>query len=507
MSGVTAASLNGVRTQQLASARDASARRALIEALALELSQLPPDNPEYARLLVFLSRQLILSPFDDVRAYIPTLLDKLSIAPIEINPSRWTECPVPSASTCRSINPASAMGNLEWLLCQQPQLAKNVLSTLDVLMDSEGPLPTPWRHYIAILASSRFSCEYLVFRHIEKFLLSGGDPRWLDGAAPAKLRALSSLNVRLAHSPWTVEASHLEQTIRDGRWSTAELCHALSILTTFHCLPAVVFALGTDSDAAIPLVESEPGWDPQEVLPSCYSDPVKNSVLARIREGGLTESIGGSADTAFEGFGALREERSTQSAKMLSATEKRDLQAAMTLSPILITPLSDSFRGGDHTAYEDIKVKQDRLLHTVSFSWDDHALVVLSQGYEAGAEAIGSEHALVREFTNGKIGDIQAETKPIREALAKYVQRMFGVCHDDYPYEQLNKVLPLMHKVVLKKMACFPERLNKADFMRMLYCEQFSHEDLTHYAIIVFETRRVIELTFAMQALAKMQAT
>jgi sestrin len=84
---------------------------------------------------------------------------------------------------------------------------------------------------------------------------------------------------------------------------------------------------------------------------------------------------------------------------------------------------------------------------------------------------------------------------------------MYGVFHDDYPYDQLNRILPLMHKVFLKKMACFPERINKADYWRMRNYELLSPEDIVHYGHIVFETRRITELTFAMRALAKVQAS
>lgn len=64
---------------------------------------------------------------------------------------------------------------------------------------------------------------------------------------------------------------------------------------------------------------------------------------------------------------------------------------------------------------------------------------------------------------------------------------MYGVLHDDYDYSGLNKYLTLIHKVVLKKLACFPERLTVCDFQRIREYEQMSIEDIVHYSYIVFE--------------------
>jgi sestrin len=158
------------------------------------------------------------------------------------------------------------------------------------------------------------------------------------------------------------------------------------------------------------------------------------------------------------------------------------------------------------TGYTDIKVREDRVMHTVEFNWEDHAVVMLFQTIQA-VETLNAEYTHALEYTNGKIGDTECDTRPVRDALQKYVQRMYGVFHDDYPYDQLNRILPLMHKTFLKKMACFPERLTSADYWRMRNYEHLSCEDIVHYGNLVFEVRRVTELTFAMRALAKLQAS
>ena len=539
---LVAARANVARIRQLGTARDQSARTRVLEGFASELQALE-SGPEYDQLLAFLRRQLYLSPIDDVRESLVALFDELEIPSLPPEPTRWEPLDLPDIGSSdfawlsKLCSSTGRLSHLDVLLTLQPELGKRLADSMEALMTSEGPLPVTWRHFIAIMGASRYSCEYLVAQQTELFLLHGGELSWLErpfNGLPKKLRVLSQINGKLAHAPWTLDPSDLEGLGVEGKWSASELAQMLAILATFHTLPCVVFALGVspESDSGIGnWFISEPDWNQDEPLPACFSDPAKNSIIARLASRGSFTSTSSAISyqeacpspappasfAAFDGFGVLSDKPgsgarsplpgnslSTARSSFMSGTEKEDLQSVMSAAPKWYSPISDCFRFGDHSSYEDIKVRDDRVLHSVNFSWEDHGMVILSQSLGSAAERISEEYAFALEFTNGKIGDIPVDTRPVRDALAKYVQRMFGVCHDDYPYDQLNKVLPLMHKVFLKKLACYPERIVKADYWRMRSAEGLTRQDIAHYAIIVFQTRRVIELTFATMALAKM---
>jgi sestrin len=122
-------------------------------------------------------------------------------------------------------------------------------------------------------------------------------------------------------------------------------------------------------------------------------------------------------------------------------------------------------------------------------------------------DCIHEEHTHSLDFTTNSIGDRHIEsTTNVREAIVKYVQRMYGVFHDDYKYDQLNKILPVIHKAYLKKLACYPDRLTRVDYLRMRKFEGFTSLDLIHYAHLVAQTKRVVELTWAMKAFMSYQA-
>ncbi|XP_018100459.1 sestrin 2 L homeolog isoform X2 [Xenopus laevis] len=95
------------------------------------------------------------------------------------------------------------------------------------LLRMDGALSLPERHYVAIMASARHQCTYLVSLHSSCFLQVGGDLRWLEGfdAAPLKLRKLNDLNKILAHRPWLITKEHIEgsSTLQEAERVLAEI--------------------------------------------------------------------------------------------------------------------------------------------------------------------------------------------------------------------------------------------------------------------------------------------
>lgn len=91
----------------------------------------------------------------------------------------------------------------------QPEFSRAHFSTYNFLMRQDGPLSLAWRNYLAILASARFRCQYLVSLQESEFLMNGGDPNWLKSVsnAPLKLQHFMTLNAYMAHRPWLITKS------------------------------------------------------------------------------------------------------------------------------------------------------------------------------------------------------------------------------------------------------------------------------------------------------------
>nr|XP_002777872.1 p53 regulated pa26 nuclear protein sestrin, putative [Perkinsus marinus ATCC 50983]EER09667.1 p53 regulated pa26 nuclear protein sestrin, putative [Perkinsus marinus ATCC 50983] len=117
-------------------------------------------------------------------------------------------------------------------------------------------------------------------------------------------------------------------------------------------------------------------------------------------------------------------------------------------------------------------------------------------------DAIDREYTEALESATDHIGPRRVpSTLPLRQAILVYVHQMYGIAHHDYDYTQQNKFFTLLQKVVLKKLVCYPERFSKADFGRFMDIEQLEFWEMADYVYLIFQARRVVELTYALRAL------
>jgi len=165
------------------------------------------------------------------------------------------------------------VSNLTHVLGFHPTYLQCVLTSFNVQLHDEGPLPQSWRFFIGAMACARHRCLYMFARMVDAFLSAGGDPDWLkrglaSPSLPPKLAALAEINALLAHRPWVIAPLHVRD-LTDGTaaraahaaagggdgtdasgggggsgsgwgWSLHELVHALVILATFHSLCSII---------------------------------------------------------------------------------------------------------------------------------------------------------------------------------------------------------------------------------------------------------------------------
>jgi hypothetical protein len=90
------------------------------------------------------------------------------------------------------------------------------------------------------------------------------------------------------------------------------------------------------------------------------------------------------------------------------------------------------------------------------------------------------------------------DTSPYRNAIWYYVHRIFGICHDDYDYRQVNVYLNRPTKIFIKKVACTPWKVSKNDF------EHFDHtlsaSEKCHVTLLVAEARKQAGLMYGLRA-------
>jgi len=155
-------------------------------------------------------------------------------------------------------------------------------------------------------------------------------------------------------------------------------------------------------------------------------------------------------------------------------------------------------------AYNDINLKTERgsLIQSSSDSLDETSFTTLERYYPGASEILAAEVNNLQSLTNNTIGGVTVPTtKPVRMAVWHYVQLLYGINRDDYSYCAMNNFMPLHQKTFVKKMSCYPHRLTRNDFRRLL--DTFNVDDIIHYSLIASQSRRIAELTFALHAVAR----
>lgn len=73
----------------------------------------------------------------------------------------------------------------------------------------------------------------------------------------------------------------------------------------------------------------------------------------------------------------------------------------------------------------------------------------------------------------------KVDTSRFRRAIWNYIQCMFGIRHDDYDYNEVNQLLERSLKTFIKSAVCYPERVTKRDYDRVM--REFKHSEKVRY--------------------------
>lgn len=93
------------------------------------------------------------------------------------------------------------------------------------------------------------------------------------------------------------------------------------------------------------------------------------------------------------------------------------------------------------------------------------------------------------------------DTSPYRDAIWFYVHRIFGICHDDYDYRQVNVYLNRPTKIFIKKVACTPWKVRREDFTH--FDHTLSASEKAHVTLLVAEARKQAGLMYGLRAVMK----
>ncbi|KAL8578136.1 hypothetical protein ACOMHN_055455 [Nucella lapillus] len=392
-----------------------------------------------------------------------------------------------------------------------PRYLEAFLKTQNYLLRDDGPLPFPYRHYIAIMAAARHQCLYLVRLHAQDFLLQGGDPAWLKGldSAPAKLRSLCEINNIMAHRPWLLKKEHIEKLTRGtDTWSLSEMMQALIIISHFHTLCSFIYGCGItpeiDQGGCTLRPASSSGDDESEDYASdsftggelnanVLEDSSLQALMERMRQ--LTESStqddeGPTQEEMLQRFQSVENQSAEISVPSKEKTTSRKEEVVRFVT------------NSDFTYCDFAKRSPDLEIPTFrvqDYSWEDHGFSLANLLYSDIGNMLEERFNIAVSLTYYTMGNnCEVDTSAFREAIWYYIHCMYGIRHDDYDYAKVNQMLERNLKTYIKTITCYPERVTKKDYESVM--REFKHSEKVHVNFMITEARMQAELLYALRA-------
>ncbi|XP_053564577.1 sestrin-3 isoform X2 [Bombina bombina] len=408
------------------------------------------------------------------------------------------------------------MDNITKVMSLHPQYLESFLRTQFYMLRMEGPLPYHYRHYIAIMASARHQCSYLINMHVDEFLNTGGSSEWLNGLeyVPQRLKNLNEINKLLAHRPWLVTKEHIQNLVKTGEnnWSLAELVHAVVLLAHYHALASFVFGSGINPERD---PETSNGFLPVVKNKFCVcdlaNDNIDNTCLTSNNDKNMDYES--EIEVLMEKMKKLQEEREDEEAsqeEMATRFEKEKKESLLVVSGAFdddVVSMSSVSRYIEDSGfgYKDFARRGEEHLPTFrahDYSWEDHGFSLVNRLYSDIGHLLDDKFRMVYNLTYNTMATHEdVDTTMLRRALFNYVHCMFGIRYDDYDYGEVNQLLERSLKVYIKTVTCYPERATKR--MYDGYWRQFKHSEKVHVNLLLMEARMQAELLYALRAITR----
>eukprot|EP00742_Colponemidia_sp_Colp-10_P007485 GILJ01008064.1.p1 GENE.GILJ01008064.1~~GILJ01008064.1.p1 ORF type:complete len:558 (-),score=46.77 GILJ01008064.1:368-2041(-) len=520
-------------------AYDGAVRTSLLEQLIKELEQGAETSPDshasiiqsYAPSLFRLSLEC---PYSDVRRVCQDFVDWVKQSPIsqnidlpqDIGPSMFfpktATVPVEAEGATRQLfedifATLSRIPHFQWLMAWYPDYLRRFIVVDNFIMRQQGPLPIPWRHYLAIMAAARHDCYYLVSLQEQEFLANGGSPIWLLGLdyAPPKLRNIAQLNALLCHTPWLITRNHVENLVKGAdAWSMGELVHALVLLSTFHSLCGFIYGMGVTPELDLAF-DAPTNTESESSAAARTTDPLTQTSDSSSKTSSSTSlSALDTAPSDQDATAGMLQRLKNGASELISAQEDDKAQvfekagsevgALDVMGTLSQCADLSRFTGDASLRYVDFNVKSAEysIFRVQDYCWEDHGYELVNQFYQGAAQLLDDEFTYIYNMTDQTFGENRGiDTLPFRRAVWYYVHRLYGMSHDDYDYREVNVFLPREVKAFTKKIACTPEFISQTDFHNLIL--KLRPEEKCHIILLSWEAKRQAELLYGLHAVMK----
>jgi len=150
----------------------------------------------------------------------------------------------------------------------------------------------------------------------------------------------------------------------------------------------------------------------------------------------------------------------------------------------------------------DVKSSQYSIFRVQDYSWKEHGYSLMSRYYADAAQLVDEEFDCIYALTYNHVSShTNVDTSPLRQAIWYYVQRLYGICNDQYNYRAVYTYLNKDFKLFLKKLTSYPDTVSKEDFAQMGI--DLLPEEKCHVVLLAVEAAKQSHLLYGLFAVMK----
>jgi len=401
----------------------------------------------------------------------------------------------------------TSLDNAWKVMGEHTEYLTTFLKTHYALLTGDGPLPAPTRHLIALIASARFSCSFLVEYHKKEFIRLGGKKELLDKgltAMPKKILKLYELNKILAHRPWMLTAKHITDLTTPGteNWSLSELVYAIVLMVHFHSFASFI-------QSCVLLEEGESQKENLNIRNiSKRKAPPYDCTKITHKGSPTTESY--KVDHLLHKMEILQGKQNSPppQEELKTRFQSMTLNCSEVLSCAKVTEVEpdisrfvrdvdfqyvDFARRGREAEFPTFRIQD--------FNWDEEGYSMISQFYDDVAQLLDDKFRTIYNLTYRTMGRHSSiDTSLFRRASWNYIQCLWGIRHDDYDYAEVNDLLHRSLKKYIKTASCYPDQCSTGEYNNIM--KDFNTSEKIHLLLLVGEAKVQSSLLFSMKAVA-----
>jgi len=396
-----------------------------------------------------------------------------------------------------------------------PAYMTSFLKTHYTLLTGDGPLPASLRHFIAILASARFSCSFLTEVHKEELIKSGGKVEWVEQglvAAPKKIQKLYELNKILAHRPWSLTKEHIINLTKPGEdnWSLSELVYAIVLMVHFHSFSSIIESCVLMEEATMEkTTKPAPNHNGGEIKDFVHRPPYDCSVVTR--RSSRSPEID-KVDELLQKMETLKGKQENQEPLNIEelTVRFRTVERGTVLDQdkpedqVVISDISQFVKDINFQYVDFAKRERDMEFPTFrvqDFNWDEEGFSMMSRYYSDIAQLLDDKFRIIYNMTYGTMGRHSSiDTSLFRRATWNYIQCLWGMRHDDYDYSEVNDLLHRNLKKYIKTASCYPERSSREEYGKIM--GDFKSSEKIHLMMLTGEAKFQSCLLYSMRAIS-----